>query len=138
MVPHVAARKTHQRLLKFSFVTPKRLLQQYRPETDTCATATASLFDDLIGACENTWWDFEAERLCGFEVDDEEELGRLLVRDFARLSSAQDLIDLPGRAAIDFGELDAVGHQPTGRDELRIRVHRRQAGRRCQLGDKPA
>jgi hypothetical protein len=29
MVPHVAARKTHQRLLKFSFVTPKRLLQQY-------------------------------------------------------------------------------------------------------------
>ena len=30
MVPHVAARKTHQRLSKFSFVTPKRLLQQYR------------------------------------------------------------------------------------------------------------
>jgi hypothetical protein len=27
MVPHVAARKTHQRLLNFSFVTPKRLLQ---------------------------------------------------------------------------------------------------------------
>src|SRR3954462_10436889 len=27
MVPHVAARKTHQRLSKFSFVTPKRLLQ---------------------------------------------------------------------------------------------------------------
>jgi hypothetical protein len=34
MVPPVAARKTHQRLLKFSFVTPKRLLQQYRPTTD--------------------------------------------------------------------------------------------------------
>jgi hypothetical protein len=34
MVPHVAARKTHQRLLKFSFVTPKRLLQQYLPEED--------------------------------------------------------------------------------------------------------
>src|SRR5258705_13067990 len=32
MVPHVVARKTHQRLLKFSFVTPKRLLQQYLPE----------------------------------------------------------------------------------------------------------
>jgi hypothetical protein len=34
MVPHVAARKTHQRLLKFSFVTPKRLLQQYLPKAD--------------------------------------------------------------------------------------------------------
>src|SRR4029077_14446121 len=28
-VPEVAARKTHQLLYKFSFVTPKRLLQQY-------------------------------------------------------------------------------------------------------------
>ena len=34
MVPHVAARKTHQRLLKFSFDTPKRLLQQYRHLSD--------------------------------------------------------------------------------------------------------
>ena len=28
-VPHVTTRKTHQRLLEFSFDTPKRLLQQY-------------------------------------------------------------------------------------------------------------
>jgi hypothetical protein len=34
MVPHVAARKTHQRLLKFSFDTPKRLFQQYLPTTE--------------------------------------------------------------------------------------------------------
>jgi hypothetical protein len=34
MVPHIAARKTHQRLLKFSFDTPKRLLQQNRPRAD--------------------------------------------------------------------------------------------------------
>jgi hypothetical protein len=32
--PHVAARKTHQRLQRFSFVTPKRLLQQYRHQAD--------------------------------------------------------------------------------------------------------
>src|SRR5258705_9509610 len=37
MVPHVAARKTHQRLLKFSFVTPKRLLQQNRPIPEVAA-----------------------------------------------------------------------------------------------------
>jgi hypothetical protein len=34
MVPHVAARKTHQRFEKFSFVTPKRLLQQYLPTAE--------------------------------------------------------------------------------------------------------
>src|SRR5712671_8114130 len=43
MVPHVAARKTHQRLLKFSFVTPKRLLQQYLPIADSCAAAKLSV-----------------------------------------------------------------------------------------------
>src|SRR5258707_15501625 len=42
MVPHVAARKTHQRLLKFSFVTPKRLLQQYRHLADV-ATASSDV-----------------------------------------------------------------------------------------------
>jgi len=31
MVPHVAARKTHQRRLEFLFDTQKRLLQHYRP-----------------------------------------------------------------------------------------------------------
>jgi hypothetical protein len=31
MAPHVATHKTHQRLQNLSFVTPKRLLQQYLP-----------------------------------------------------------------------------------------------------------
>src|SRR6516162_740963 len=34
MVPHIAARKTHQRLYEFLFDTPKRLLQQNRPIDD--------------------------------------------------------------------------------------------------------
>jgi len=34
MVPHVTARKTHQRLSKFSLVTPKRLFQHYRSQAD--------------------------------------------------------------------------------------------------------
>src|SRR5712672_4156293 len=50
MVPHVVARKTHQRLLKFSFVTPKRLLQQYLPTTDSCTAAiVASRSSGLFG-----------------------------------------------------------------------------------------
>jgi len=34
MVPHIAERKTHQRLQEFSFDTSKRLLQQYRPQAE--------------------------------------------------------------------------------------------------------
>ena len=33
-VPHIATYKTHQRSQKFSFVTQKRLLQQYPPGAD--------------------------------------------------------------------------------------------------------
>jgi len=34
VVPHVVARETHQRPQEFSLVSPKRLLQQYLPQTD--------------------------------------------------------------------------------------------------------
>src|SRR5438105_1463054 len=34
MVPHIAARKTHERLQNFSFDAPKRLLQQNLPTED--------------------------------------------------------------------------------------------------------
>jgi hypothetical protein len=36
-VPHIATYETHQRSLKFSFFTRKRLLQQYLPVTDMTA-----------------------------------------------------------------------------------------------------
>jgi hypothetical protein len=44
MVPHVGARKTHQRLSEFSFDTPKRLLQQYLPIAEM-----AGIINHLIG-----------------------------------------------------------------------------------------
>jgi hypothetical protein len=34
MIPHVVARKTHQLLRENSFVTSKRVLQQYRHQAD--------------------------------------------------------------------------------------------------------
>jgi hypothetical protein len=43
MVPHVGARETHQRLYKFSFTTPKRLLQQYRREADATRASTLAI-----------------------------------------------------------------------------------------------
>jgi hypothetical protein len=46
------------------------------------------LLDHLVGACEQRWWDGKAECLCGFEIDNEVEFGRLLDRNVARPSSA--------------------------------------------------
>src|SRR5258708_12608092 len=43
MVPHVARHGTHQRLLKFQSITPKILLQQNLPTTDSGAPAIRSL-----------------------------------------------------------------------------------------------
>jgi hypothetical protein len=39
MVPHVAAREAHQRSLKFSCFTRKRLFQHYLPQADSCTAA---------------------------------------------------------------------------------------------------
>jgi hypothetical protein len=46
MVPHLAACEAHQRLLEFSIATPKRLLQQYRPQ----AELTDPLMEVGVGA----------------------------------------------------------------------------------------
>lgn len=44
MDPHVASRKTHQRLQEILFVTPKRLLQQYLPKADITTFAPDACF----------------------------------------------------------------------------------------------
>jgi hypothetical protein len=45
MVPHVDARETHQRPLEFSIFTRKRLLQQYRHETDVAVATVDVCFE---------------------------------------------------------------------------------------------
>ena len=48
---------------------------------DSCSAATtcaaACLFDHLVGAGADCWWNFEPKCLCGLEIDDEIELRRL-------------------------------------------------------------
>src|SRR5215211_3589370 len=51
MVPHVAAPKTHQRLSKFSFVIPKRLLQQYRGSSGHRANPPIEGGCGLVSSC---------------------------------------------------------------------------------------
>jgi hypothetical protein len=45
-------------------------------------------FNQLVGAQQECLANFQAERLCGRQIDDEVELGRLLDRDVARLRTA--------------------------------------------------
>jgi hypothetical protein len=42
-VPHVVARETHQRSLKFSYSTRKRLFRQHRPRPDNDRIATLGI-----------------------------------------------------------------------------------------------
>jgi hypothetical protein len=46
---------------------------------------SASLFDHLVGGCEQRWRHCEAERPGGFEVDDKRKFRRLLYRKIGRL-----------------------------------------------------
>ena len=48
------------------------------PGTDSCTAPDGSLFDHLVRACEQRSRYFEAECLCGLEINDEFELGGLL------------------------------------------------------------
>ena len=55
MVPHVAARKARQRLLEFSFDTPKRLLQQYRPIPEVGLWPSGTTWPGSLWPSGTTW-----------------------------------------------------------------------------------
>ena len=93
---------------------------------------TASLFDHLVGAQQESFRDFKTERLGGRQIDDEIELGRLLDRDLGRLRPAQNLVDKIGGASIQVQEVRSIGHQPSRFDELSNVEHRRQSRPQCQ------
>ena len=53
---------------------------------------TVVSFYDLVGEAEDQWRDRKAERVCGLEVDDKLEFGRLINRDVARLGAVEDIM----------------------------------------------
>src|SRR3977135_2996232 len=64
---------------------------------DRATRNPAGSFDHLIGGAEEGWWYGDAERLCGFEIDHQFELGGLLDRKVGRISAFQNAADILAR-----------------------------------------
>ena len=57
---------------------------------DRTSLRLAHLFDHLVGAGEQRWGHFEAERLGSLQIDHQLEIGRLLDRQVGRLGALED------------------------------------------------
>jgi hypothetical protein len=87
----------------------------------------ASLFDHLIGAAEQCWWDRQPKRLGGRQVDDQIELGWLLDRDVLWLSPTQYLVNKISGASEKVRDVWTIGHETPRFDVLAKAVKCRQS-----------
>ena len=70
--------------------------------------------------------DVEPNRLGGFQVDDQLELGRRLHRQVGGLLALEDAIDIAGRAAVLVYVIRPVGDQAASGDKGAVGVNGRQ------------
>ena len=77
-------------------------------------------FDECIGALLQAEWHVKTERLCGFEVYDQIELGWRLHGEVFRLGTLQNAIDIRRRLGKLFGEIVSISN--SDRRPQRIRV----------------
>src|SRR5262245_30344990 len=82
-------------------------------------------FDHLVGAGEQRWRYFQAERLRGDQIDDKIELSWLLHRKFCGLRPAQNLIDIIACTTPQVWEACAIRHQAAHFDIVADTVHSR-------------
>jgi len=76
-----------------------------------CAAAKSLLFDHLVSLSVQRGRYGEPERLCGLEIDDQFELGRLLDRKIGRLGTFQDAIDIRCGSSEEIERVNAVRHE---------------------------
>jgi hypothetical protein len=74
---------------------------------ELAALVEHGLLDDLVRSQQDGLRDRQAQRLRGFEVDDQLERGGLLDREIRRLYSFENLIDEVCGAATDFAKVSA-------------------------------
>src|SRR5205085_2971878 len=77
--------------------------------------STAGLFDHLVGGEQELWRNFEADRLCGLEIDDQIEFDRPQHRQVGRLLALQDATDVDADLAERVRKARAVARESAGR-----------------------
>jgi hypothetical protein len=104
--------------------------------TANCRIAKV-LFDPLVGDRQHTRRHFDAERLCGLEVEHKVKFGRLHHRQIGGLDALEDLPGIDTDLMIRVREVGAVAHQPAGFDQMTVvigcwnLVARRKRGKLC-------
>src|SRR5215472_5670784 len=71
----------------------------------------APLFDHLVDKCEQRVRYVEPHRLCGFQIEHEQEARRLLDREVGGFSAFEDAIDQGGRTLENLAPVRSIGHQ---------------------------
>src|SRR5262249_27799073 len=73
--------------------------------------ATFTSFDHLVGKCEQRVRYVETHRLCGFQIEHEQEARRLLDRQVGGFSAFEDAIDQGGRTLENLAPVRSIRHQ---------------------------
>ena len=107
-----------------------------QPDVSRCSKVRA-LLDGLVGGHLHDQGYREAERLGGFEVDDQLVLGRCLNWELRRCRAAQDTIYVGAGPAIGLADVDAVGNQPPFVGKIAEWVDRRYAQARGEQRTPP-
>src|SRR5215207_6736072 len=84
----------------------------------------AELLDYFISAGQERVWHPKAKPLCGLQVDDQLELGRLLNRQVGGLGTLEDPTDVEARQAISARDAGPVTDQAAKFDEIALVVDR--------------
>ena len=91
--------------------------------------------DDLVGTGKDRRRDRQPERLCGLQVDDKFEPGRLLNRQIGGSGALEDLVDECGGALRVLSPCLSIGQEAAAFNELPPLVNRRQSVLRCERDD---
>src|SRR5215472_4546254 len=95
-------------------------------------------FDHLVGKREQLGRDFDAQCLCGGEVDDQIEFGPKFDRQVAGLFAFENPADVDTSAAISIRLTWAVAHPAGSRSVIAYTIHRRQRMKSRQAHEQKA